>query len=327
MSSEPRLVVVGYGMGAHHARLIKEVPGLRLHGVCDVAPDKRERAAAEHPGIRVYSAMPSVLADTEVDVVVIVTPHNTHAPLAIKAMEAGKHVVTDKAICVSSADLEQMIAARDRSGVHLTTFHNRRWDGDFLTVRRVVESGQLGMLYHIDSNVTYHAHMGGWRSDRDAMGGWMFDWGAHTLDQILLLASARPKYVHAISHYRRRAISSVEDHIRCDITFDTGLTASTTIGFLSRIPMQRWYIIGEEATLVGPDFDQPLRVKTEWASLGSDITIPLLKTEWRAFYQNLEAALAGREPLAVTPEQLVPQIAIAEAAYRSIETHQVIRLG
>src|SRR5512143_3770031 len=97
-----RFVVVGYGMGAWHSRLIKQVDGLELYGVCDIDPAKREKAKADHPEIKLYDHFDRVLADDAVDAVSIVTPHNQHAEMAIRAMDAGKQTLTDKAMCIST---------------------------------------------------------------------------------------------------------------------------------------------------------------------------------------------------------------------------------
>jgi scyllo-inositol 2-dehydrogenase (NADP+) len=327
VAGSKRLVVVGYGMGAHHSRLIAAVEGLELYGVCDVDPVKREKAAQEYPAARLYASYEDVLADPEADCVVLVTPHNTHAPLSIAAMDRGKHVVTDKAICLTVAEAEAMIAARDRNGVLLSTFHNRRWDSDFVTTRKVVEEGLLGKLYHIQSCVTYYGSIGGWRTNREAMGGWLFDWGAHTVDQILILAQSRAKTVYAFAHHRYDAPTEVEDFIQCTLTFESGLTAMTSIGYINRLPMPRWYVMGETGTLVGDDFEKPLRIKAELKGITTELSVPLIKTEWKIYYQNLADHWAGKAELEVKPEQLVPQIAIAEAAYRSIAEGQVVRLG
>lgn len=327
MAKEIRLAVVGYGMGAYHARLIKEVEGLTLYGVCDIDAGRRERAAGEHPGIQTFADYKEVLKDPKVDVVVIVTPHNLHAEMAIAAMNAGKHAITDKAMCLTVKEAEAMIAARDRNKMLLSTFHNRRWDGDFLTVRKIMAAGWLGRLYHIQSCVTGFGSIGGWRAVREQMGGWLFDWGAHTLDQILLLVASRPKTVYAFTHYRYDRPTSVEDYVNCTVTFENGVTATTVIAYINRLEMPRWYILGEKGALQGDNFEKPIRVKAVIDDLETEMSVPLLKSDWRAFYQNIADTLAGRATLAVQPEQLIPQIAIAEAAYRSVETNQVIRLN
>src|SRR6266478_458982 len=101
LASDTRIVVVGYGMGAHHSRLINEIAGLALYGVCDLDEIKRNKALAENPGIVTYDRYAEVLMDPQVQCVVIVTPHNVHAEMAIAAMNAGKHAITDKAMCLT----------------------------------------------------------------------------------------------------------------------------------------------------------------------------------------------------------------------------------
>lgn len=314
-------------MGAHHARLMKGVEGTALHGVCDIDEAKRRRACEEHPGIRIYRSLAEVLADRSVDGVVIVTPHNQHAPMAIEAMRAGKHAITDKAMCLTVAEAESMIAERDRAGVLLSVFHNRRWDGDFLTVRQILEDGVIGRPYHIQSCVTSAGSPGGWRTQREAMGGWLYDWGAHTIDQILLLADSAPRTVHAYWHYRRGKPTSVEDFVSCTVCFESGLTAHTVVGYLNHLPMPRWYVMGDTGGLIADDFERPVRLRARIGNSQADISVPLQRSDWRAFYANVAATLHGAEQLAVRPEELVPQIAIAEAAYRSIATEQVVRLA
>jgi scyllo-inositol 2-dehydrogenase (NADP+) len=326
LADDTKLVVVGYGMGGHHAKLIKSVDGLSVYGVCDMNPEARARAASDHPDAKLYSDYEDVLSDDSVDAVIIVTPHNVHANMAIAAMEKGKHAITDKAMCLTVEEAEAMMAARDRAGVILSVFHNRRWDSDFLTVKKVLQEGLIGRLYHIESCVTAHGKPGGWRTNREAMGGWLFDWGAHTIDQILTLANSRAKHVYAFTHHRYEEPEEVEDYVNCTVTFENGMTATTVIGYINKIPMPRWYVMGQTGALVCDDFNTPVRMKTDLNGIPSEVTVPQIKGDWKSFYQNIADTLAGREELAVKPEQLVPQIAIAQAAYESIQAEQVVRL-
>lgn len=317
---------MGYGMGAWHSRLIDETEGLHLRGVCDILPAKRERALAEHPGILTYDHIDRVIADKQVDVVVVVTPHNLHAPMALAAMNAGKHTITDKAMCLTVKEAEAMIAARDRNGVMLSTFHNRRWDSEFLTVRHLLENRTLGRLYHIESCVTSWGQIGGWRRNRPEMGGWLYDWGAHILDQILILAQSSPKTVYALQHYRFDTEDTVENYVECTVTFENGITARAVVGYLNKLPLPRWYIMGELGTLQVDDFDKPVRLRLPVAGQDSDVTVSLIKGNWQSFYQNISDHFHKGADLIVTPEQILPQIRIAEAAYRSIEKGQVVTL-
>jgi scyllo-inositol 2-dehydrogenase (NADP+) len=311
-------------MGAHHARLIREVEGLTLRGVCDTDEVKRAKALAENPGIVTYNDYEKVLADPNVNCIVIVTPHNVHAEMAIAAMDAGKHAITDKAMCLTVVEAREMMAARDRNNVIFSVFHNRRWDSDFITVRKILDEGLLGPLHHIQSCVTSQGNVGGWRTNRSTMGGWLFDWGAHTIDQILLLTSARPTHVYAFTHHRMNDPQEVEDYINCIITFDNGPTATTVIGYINPLPMPRWYVMGERATLQADDFEKPVRIKGMLGNIEAETSVKLIKGDWKSFYQNIADVLAGRAELDVKPEQLIPQIAIAQAAYRSIEIEQVV---
>lgn len=312
------IVVVGYGMGRYHANLIRKAEGLTLYGVCDVDPAKRAQAEREH-GVRTYANLEAVLADERVDIVSIVTPHNTHAPLAIAAMDAGKNVITDKAMCTSVADAQAMIAARDRNHVFLTVFHNRRWDTDFLTVRKCVEEGLLGRLHHVESRVDGFSasRPGGWRSQREPMGGWLFDWGAHTLDQFTFLLPAEPVSVVGFLHYRDEWQTEVENFVQCLIRYADGATAMTQVSYLSRIPGPRWHILGERGTLWTEGFNTPIRVKTQLGGLVADLTVEPVKGDWQIFYDNIAAYGRGEADLLVKPEELLRPIAIAEAAYRS----------
>ncbi len=321
------LVVVGYGMGAHHSMLIDQTQGLTLRGVCDILPEKCERALAEHPGIKTYDHIDKVLADKDVDVVCVVTPHNLHAPMAIAAMNAGKNVITDKAMCLTVKEAEAMIAARDRNKVFLTTFHNRRWDPEFVTIRHLIKNNTLGRLYRIGSAVSGWGQMWGWRRNREEMGGWMYDWGAHEMDQVLALVQAKPVTVYAIEHYRYGTEDTVEDYVECTVTFDNGVTAHVVVSYLSKLPMPRWYIMGELGTLQVDDFDRPVRMRLPVAGQDSEITVPLLPGNWQSFYQNISDHCHKGADLIVTPEQLVPQIAVAEAAYKSIKKQQVVKVG
>ena len=311
-------------MGAHHSMLIDKVEGVTLHGVCDLLPEKRERALKEHPGIKTYSHIDEVLADKDVDVVSVVVPHNIHAKLAIQVMNAGKHAITDKAICLTVKDLYEMMAVRDKNSVLLSTFHNRRWDPEFITIQKLVNENTIGRLYHIDINITDWGMPGGWRKDRPQMGGWMFDWGAHNVDQILLLAKSKPTHVYAFDHYRMENSCSVEDFVECHITFDNGITATSLVSYISYMNKPRYQVIGEFGGLEQKQWEQPITMRTKVGGIMSDVSVPLQRGDWTSFYENIRDTILGKTELAVKPEQLLPQIAISEAAYKSIATKQVV---
>ena len=110
-------------------------------------PNAVKRHAAAYPNAQMYQTIDEVIADDAVDLVVLATPHDTHAELSIKAMDAGKHVVTDKIMAMNTAEADAMIAASQRNNALLSVFHNRRWDWDYNTVRKIIDDGLLGTPY------------------------------------------------------------------------------------------------------------------------------------------------------------------------------------
>ncbi len=137
-------VVVGYGLAgrAFHCPLIRRQRNLRLHGIVARDPQVRAEAGAHlGDGVRTYAHLDDALADPDVQLVVIATPHDSHAELCVRTLDASRHCVVDKVMALSASEADAMIAARDRSGCLLSVFHNRRWDWDFLTVRDILASG------------------------------------------------------------------------------------------------------------------------------------------------------------------------------------------
>ena len=153
--SEINVGIVGYGLAGKvfHGMLVKHTPGLRVHSIVTSNPERRAEAAKDFPDANVVRTYEEMLADADVDLVVLGTPHHTHKELTLQACAAGKHVVVDKIMALSVAEADAMIAAAREAGVLLSVFHNRRWDSDYLTVRRVLEQGLIGEPYVVESSV------------------------------------------------------------------------------------------------------------------------------------------------------------------------------
>ena len=208
--------IAGYGLAGRvfHATLVGHTPGLALRAVFSRTAERRAQAQHDHPGIAVHASYEALLADPSVEMVVVATPHDTHAAMVVAAAGAGKHVVVDKIMCLTVDEGEQMIGAARRAGVLFSVFQNRRWDSDYLTVKRVLASGLVGEPYVIESAVTsfgpspgYRAPTSdrprGWRSYAEFGGGPMRDWGAHLFDQAVQLVGPRPEWLFADFQYRR----------------------------------------------------------------------------------------------------------------------------
>ncbi|NLX41934.1 MAG: Gfo/Idh/MocA family oxidoreductase, partial [Chloroflexi bacterium] len=184
--------VVGYGYSgrAFHTYLPTLATGLELGGITVRNPEVQKAAAADHPEARIFDSLEAMLQDDSIQLVILATPHNTHHALSIQAMNAGRHVVTDKVMAMNAPEAEEMIAVARQNKVMLSVFHNRRWDWDYLTVKQVVESGMLGepFLYH--AAIAGYGAPRGWRGVKAQSAGIMYDWGAHFMDQALQLVPA-----------------------------------------------------------------------------------------------------------------------------------------
>ncbi|MBB2757988.1 oxidoreductase [Xanthomonas arboricola] len=208
------LAVVGYGYVGRtfHAPLIAGTPGLALHSVVSSKP---QQVQADFPDVAVLADLETALADPALDAVVLATPNQTHAPFALQAMAAGKHVLVDKPFALDAAQAREVVAAAAAAGRIVSVFQNRRWDADFLTVRRLIDEGQLGEV------VEFHSHFDRFRpqvrdrwreSDIPGAGLW-YDLGPHLLDQALQLFGTPQAIGADLQRQRNQARSDDYFHV------------------------------------------------------------------------------------------------------------------
>ncbi len=337
--SRPRTVVIGYGYAGRsfHSYLIGLTPGLELHGVASRDPERQKRIVAER-GCRVYDSFESVLADAAVDLVVLATPNSTHAELAVRALDAGKHVVTDKVMCLNAAECDQMMAAAARNGRLLSVFQNRRWDGDFLTVKKLIADGCLGKVRRLEMAWSGFGMWGGWRGRKASGGGKLYDLGAHLADQICQLM---PQPITSV--YARLQHDSPEYDIESDavvvIGFADGATAVLETSSLCAIAKPRFQILGSAGTFVkyGLDPQEPAMnrgaidtAQEDPATFGrlhdgkQETAVPTLAGRWRNYYENIAAVLSDGAELAVKPGDVRRSIVLLEAAFASAATGAVV---
>ena len=188
-ASDIRVGVVGYGgafnMGKAHLDEMRRA-GMTPVAVAEIDPKRLQAAAADFPGIETYPSIAGMLRKSPVNLVVIITPHNTHAKLALQALNAGRHVVCEKPLAITTAECDRMIDAARKNKVILSTYHNRHWDGCIVEAVRQIRSGAIGEVIRIE------AHMGGygqpgdwWRTSKSISGGILYDWGVHLLEYSL----------------------------------------------------------------------------------------------------------------------------------------------
>lgn len=306
-------------MGKHHADAIRATPGLEVHGVFDVDPARRSAASEEQPGAVIYDSYDQMLADDGVDLVVLITPHDTHAPLSVQASRAGKHVVTEKVMCLNTKEADEMIEAAAAANRLLTVYQNRRWDGDYLTVRRVMESGLLGEVFSIESSVNGWWFPAGWRGEKKRGGGMVYDWGAHLADQLVqLMLPSRPKQVFATFHSGGHAVD-IETQTTISVLFDNSVMAQIDVGCVSHFTRPRWLVRGHSAALKMPDWETA-QLKGVFSGVSGDLSVDVEKGKWANFYSNLSAHLNEGEKIAVDPAEVRIAIGILEAAFESGRT-------
>lgn len=339
--SEPRAAVIGYGYAGRsfHSYLITITPGLTLHGVYSSSPEKRAQIVRER-GCQAYSTIDDVLADPLVDLVVIATPNDRHAPLAIRALEAGKAVVTDKPMAVTVDEAQRMVDTAERTGQLLSVFQNRRWDGDFLTVRQLIEGGQLGNVRWIELAWQRWGAPRGWRGEAAKGGGRLYDLGAHLLDQLLVLYPQPVAAVYGRTHYDFPG-SDVESHALISVHFCDGATGICDLSSMAALGKPRFHIYGDRGAFVkygldpqeeamkAEQIDQAVEAPAFYGRLhdGSQETIiPTVPGRWRSYYENIRDALIGKAELAVKPTEVLRVMTVLAAAFRSAATGKIAYL-
>jgi scyllo-inositol 2-dehydrogenase (NADP+) len=337
--AEPRAVVIGYGYSgrAFHSYLIQLDTGIELHGVASRNPETRQKIVEER-GCKAYESFDQVIEDPAVDLVVLGTPHNTHAELAIEAMDAGKNVVTDKVICVTLEECDRMIAAAERNDVLLTVFHNRRWDGDYLTLRKLLDEGRLGELRWLEMAWQGFGPNRGWRGQASMGGGRLFDLGAHMLDETLRIFPQKVTGVYCRMHHDYPE-NDIDSHAMAVLGFENGATAVVDAGGLHAAKKPRFYACGTEAGFikhgVDPqegamnrgDIDSAVEPEENYGVLktGADEeVIPTLPGRWRCFYENVADVLAGKAEPAIKLREMRRLMAVYDAAFQSARTGAVV---
>lgn len=319
-----RGAVIGYGgafnMGKGHLDWMSKA-GIVPTAVCDLDPKRVQAAEADFPGIHAYTKIEDLLADADVDLVTIITPHDSHASIAVDALTAGKGVICEKPMCLTAAEATSMIDAAKKNNVLLSVFHNRRHDGDFLALKEaILEKKLIGDIFSIQAGFAGYRHPGHWwRSDKKISGGALYDWGAHFIDWILNLHPGQ-KVVSVSGYFHKAVWNDVtnEDHTQAVIRFAGGSHADLTISNIGSLPMPRWKIQGTKGGILDDgtvkDGMQLFRHVDGIMMKGELRNKP---TNWDKYYADIYDHLVHAAPLDVTPEQARRVIAIVEAAEKS----------
>jgi scyllo-inositol 2-dehydrogenase (NADP+) len=313
-------------MGAHHCQLIRNTAGLQLVAVAE--PDEARRAkAAEQERVAVFASLTDLLAGSDAELVVLATPHDTHAPLTLEALNAQRHVVVEKVMCLNTAEADEMVKTARRKRRMLSVFQNRRWDSDYVTVRSVIDAGLLGEVFDIESSVGGYGRPQGWRAQKKHGGGMLLDWGAHLVDQVLQMVPAKPQRVYATIQRRVWEVD-VDTLASVHISFASGCVAHIDVGSICWLPRHRWLVRGEKGALFKQTLgdDSKVVVQTAVGGLKTRMEIDPLPSSWGAYYENIAAHLLAGAELAVKPEQVRTAVACLEAAFLSAQRGQAVEL-
>ena len=319
--------LIGYGLGgsAFHAPLIAAEPRLRLEAVVTSRAGQVER---DHPGTRVAGSAEELLADPAVELVVVAAPNAVHHELAAAALRAGRHVVVDKPFTLSAADADELIALAEATDRRLSVFHNRRWDGDFLTVRRGVEAGVLGEVASFVSRYDRFRPVpkGSWKEEAVAGSGLLWDLGPHLIDQAMVLFGP-PRTVWADLGVQRPGVEAV-DYVHLVLGYGR-LRAVLHAAMLVRDPGPRFEVHGDRGSLVTWGLDQPevrATLTGEVAGLEQQGRLEGVPTAYGSFYAAMAAAVAGEGPVPVAPQDARATVAVIEHALTSAREGRVVEV-
>lgn len=330
--------LVGYGLAGRsfHAPFIEAVDGLRLASIATSDPGRAARAAVEHPGAEVVGGADELLGRSDIDLVVVATPNRFHVPIAIRALATGRHVVVDKPIAMDIAEAERLIEAASAAGRLLSVFQNRRWDGDFMTLRRLIAEGTLGSIDSLEARFERSSPVGPeWRESALEAGGPLRDLGSHLVDQSLILfGPARRVWAQTD---RRRPGTEVDDAVFIAIDHEGGVRSRLWTSLIAAHVGPRLRVRGlageyvkddldaQEAQLVGgmlpgePGFGQepPERYGRLYGMDGSVSRVPTEPGRYRAFYELMRDAVRGGGPVPVDPTDSLRVLRVLEAAERA----------
>jgi scyllo-inositol 2-dehydrogenase (NADP+) len=323
------VAVIGYGgafnMGKHHLDLMKAA-GMTPLAVVELDPARLEVAKKDFPGIETYGTVEEMLKTSKANLVTLITPHNTHAPLALACLAAGKHVVCEKPFAITTDECDRMIAAAKAKGLMVSTFHNRHWDGCILKAVELNDAGAFGEIVRVDAHMGGHGQPGDWwRTSKSISGGILYDWGVHLLEYSLQLVKSD---LIEVSGFAKRGFWAAKSKWGADTNEDEGylvarfvsgawvsvmissIDANPRRGFLDITGTKASMLVdwgGYELTTPGPG--ETIVTKGKFPDGRGDL-----------YYKNVADHLVKGVPLVITPEWARRPIHILDLAGQSAAT-------
>lgn len=339
-----RMALIGYGgmAGWHHSNIQEKIPQIAVVGALDVREEANEKARAN--GLTVYKSLEELLADDSIDLVGIITPNDFHRQLAIDCLRAGKNVVCEKPVTLNAKELEDIMAVAEETGLLFSIHQNRRWDRDFLTVKKAIDDGIIGTPYFVESRVQgSRGAMHGWRGHKQNGGGMLLDWGVHLIDQVMQLFPEKVVSVNA--HLFGLYGSEVDDNIKLFLRFASGVSVLLEMATNCFIQHPRWHVSGTEGTLQVDDWSCKGKIvklhpdgALTWADdivyteagptrtmaprpkhTTEEMPLPEVKADWTEYYKNIVDVLDHGAELIVKPEEALRVMKVIDALFASEE--------
>lgn len=318
-----------------HIPVIKGISGFDLAAVYDITPARRALIEKTY-NIKTYSDLGRFL-DLGLDLVVVSTPTSTHKNIALDVINKGINIIIEKPIAANSRDAKKIIDLARRRDVLMTVYQNRRWDRDFLIVKKILDEKLIGKPLIIESRAVSFGSLIGyavkefdtaWRYKKQYAGGVLLDFGPHLIDQILQLVKDR-----SVSVWCRMKTEvwskEVEDYFKCILTFKNGIIAQLETSQISRYGLPRWHITGTNGAIICENWwEGPVKVKysdTKDAE-GKEHIYEFGRIERDIFYKNILNALKGKEDLLVKPEEVYRIMAVMDAARKSAATGKEVKV-
>jgi predicted dehydrogenase len=336
-ASDIRVGVIGYGgqfnMGKVHLQDMQKA-GMTPLAVAELDAARLEVARVDFPEIETYDSPDKMLKSMELDLVVIITPHNTHYDLAMKCLRAGKHVVCEKPLCITTAEADKLVTEAKRRKLLMTAFHNRHWDGNIMRAVEQIRSGVIGEVVRIDGRMGRRSAPGSWwRSSKSMSGGILYDWGVHMLEYAFQVME--PSEMTEVTGFAKRGYwasqpgaafpkDSNEDEATVIVRFKDGRWIRLTITHLDPAPPEGFFdVIGTLGNYCFQHDQWELITTEDGQTVRRSGRNP--HSQWENFYANIAGFMVGKEKLVITPEWSRRPIHVLDLADRSAKLGRTLK--
>lgn len=331
--------LIGYGFSgrAFQAPVLTSVPNLKLAKVVERSSSKSKE---RYPWVEIVRDMNDLFQDPAIELVVVATPSTNHYEVTKAALLAGKHVVVEKPFTATTAEADELVALAQERGLVLSVFHNRRWDGDFLTIKQMLANGWLGKLAECEFHWDGYAPRpgGGWRETNEPGAGVFYDLGVHFLDQALCLFGM-PKTIRGDIRIQREG-GKIDDYFDVQLGYSDGLKVILKSSKLVREVGPRYILHGTNGSFVKHGIDPQERAliegrtpaepgwgaepESQWGKINTEYNglrvigkVETIRGSYADYFQNVYDAIVGQAELIVKPEQARDAIRLIELAQQS----------